>query len=126
MSSSSRTPCELRMSEADLYQGRGQTLIKHLILRKYLERFAHIIGSRWDSITYVDCFSGPWNVRSDQLKDSSFSIALEELRKAKETYRLKGKSIKLRCFFLEKDPVAYAQLKGFAEQIHNAEVETKN
>lgn len=114
------------MSEAELYEGREQTLIKHLILRKYLERFAHIIGSRWNSITYIDCFSGPWNVRSDELKDSSFSIELEELRKARETHRLKGKNIKLRCFFLEKDPEAYARLKEFAKQIHDVEVDTKN
>src|SRR5438128_3050039 len=99
------------MADPNLYAGREQTLVKHLILAKYLERFAHIIGFRWNSITYVDCFSGPWNVRSDDLKDSSFSIALEELRKAKETHRLKGKNLNLRCFFLEKDPSAYARLK---------------
>jgi three-Cys-motif partner protein len=114
------------MSEADLYEGREQTFVKHLILGKYLEHFAHIIGFRWNSITYVDCFSGPWNVRSDDLKDSSFSIAIEELRKARETHRLKGKSIELRCFFLEKDPAAYARLKQFADQIHDAEIETRN
>lgn len=113
------------MSDADLYAGREQTFVKHLMLGKYLEHFAHIIGFRWNSITYVDCFSGPWNVRSDELKDSSFSIAIEELRKARETHRLMGKSIALRCFFLEKDPAAYARLKGFADQIHDAEIETK-
>lgn len=114
------------MSEADLYAGREQTLVKHLILGKYLERFAHIIGFHWNSITYVDCFSGPWNVRSDELKDSSFAVALEELRKARETHRLKGKKLKLRCFFLEKGPAAYARLKQFEEEIHDVEVETKN
>jgi three-Cys-motif partner protein len=113
------------MSEADLYEGREQTLVKHLILGKYLERFAHIIGFRWNSITYVDCFSGPWNVRSDELKDSSFSIALEELRKARETHRLKGKSIELRCFFLEKDPAAYARLKQFTDQIHSKDWQSR-
>lgn len=114
------------MADRDLYAGREQTLVKHLILGKYLQRFAHIIGSHWNSITYVDCFSGPWNVRSDDFKDSSFSIAIEELRKARETYRLKGKTIELRCFFLEKDPAAYARLKKFAEQIHDVKVETEN
>lgn len=59
------------MADPDLYAGREQTLVKHLILGKYLERFAHIIGSHWNSITYVDCFSGPWNVKSDNLSDSS-------------------------------------------------------
>lgn len=114
------------MNEVDLYAGREQTLIKHLILQKYLERFAHIVGSRWTSITYVDCFSGPWNVRSDDLRDSSFSIALDELRKAKETHRLKGKTLKLRCFFLEKEASAYARLKQFADEIHDVEVRTRN
>lgn len=114
------------MADPNLYEGREQTLVKHLILGKYLERFAHIIGFRWNSITYVDCFSGPWNVRSDDLRDSSFSIALEDLRKARETHSLKGKTLKLRCFFLEKDPAAYARLKQFADQIQDVEVETKN
>lgn len=115
------------MSEPDPYAGREQTLVKHLILGKYLARFAHIIGFQWNSITYVDCFSGPWNVRSDDLKDSSFSIALEELKKAKETHhRLSGKSIALRCYFLEKDSTAYARLKQFTDQIHDAEIKTRN
>lgn len=114
------------MADPNLYAGREQTLVKHLILGKYLERFAHIVGFRWNSITYVDCFSGPWNVRSEDLKDSSFSIALEELRKARETHRLKGKTLNLRCFFLEKDASAYARLKQFADQIQDVEVKTKN
>ena len=63
----------------EYYRGREQTKVKHYILEHYLERFAHIIGSRWNTITYVDCFSGPWNVESDELKDSSFAIALEQL-----------------------------------------------
>lgn len=56
----------------DTYHGREQTLVKHLVLKLYLERFAHIIYSRWDSITYIDGFAGPWNVRTSDLADSSF------------------------------------------------------
>ncbi|GEM_PF-3928594 len=51
------------MSEDDLYVGREQTLVKHTILRAYLRRFAIIVGSWADSITYVHCFSGPWRER---------------------------------------------------------------
>lgn len=108
--------------EPNLYIGREQTLVKHLILRKYLERFAHIIGSHWSTLTYVDCFSGPWNVRSDELKDSSFSIALSELRKARDTHAAKNRSVLLRCLFLEKDPEAFARLKQFADGVTDAEV----
>jgi three-Cys-motif partner protein len=114
------------MSEAELYREREQTLVKHFILQKYLERFAHIVGSFADSITYVDCFSGPWNVRSPELKDSSFAIALDELRKARQTLASHGHSLKLRCFFLEKDREAYAKLKEFADHASDAEIETRN
>jgi three-Cys-motif partner protein len=108
--------------EPNLYVGREQTLVKHLILRKYLERFAHIIGSHWSTLTYVDCFSGPWNVRSDELKDSSFFIALDELRKARDTHAAKNHTVSLRCLFLEKDPAAFARLKSFAEGITDVEI----
>ena len=69
------------MSDDVLYEGREQSLVKHLILRRYLRRFAFIIGSHWSSITYVDCFSGPWRSRSDQFADTSFGIAIHELRR---------------------------------------------
>lgn len=114
------------MSDEDFYAGREQTLVKHIILQKYLSRFAHIVGTHKDVLTYVDCFSGPWNVRSENLADSSFAIALTELRKARDTHAQRGHSVKLRCFFLEKNRVAYAQLKQFADSITDAKIETRN
>ncbi len=108
--------------EPDFYIGREQTLVKHLILQKYLERFAHIIGSRWSTLTYVDCFSGPWNVRSDDLRDSSFSIALNELRQARDTHAAKNRNLSLRCLFLEKDHEAFERLREFAESVTDAEI----
>jgi three-Cys-motif partner protein len=114
------------MSEPELYSGREQTLVKHFILRKYLERFARIVGTFADSITYVDCFSGPWNVLSEELKDSSFSIALEELRKARTTLAQRGRLLKIRCLFLEKQPGPYAKLEEFAKQVEDVEIQTRN
>jgi three-Cys-motif partner protein len=114
------------MSQEDFYEGREQTLVKHFILKKYLERFAIIIGSHWQTITYVDCFSGPWNARSQDFEDSSFFIALTELRKAHYAHKAKGKSLSLRCFFLEREPEAYQKLKEFADGITDAHVQTKN
>ncbi|MBK5281504.1 MAG: three-Cys-motif partner protein TcmP [Nitrospiraceae bacterium] len=115
------------MSNGDLYAGREQTLVKHFILRNYLERFAIIVGSRWDTLTYVDCFSGPWKVRSEEFKDSSFAIALEQLSKARKIHKERtGRTLKLRCFFLEKAPSAYTKLKQFADQIDGVTIETKN
>ncbi|SRR6266498_1617694 len=114
------------LSQSDLYVRREQTKIKHLILQKYLQRFAMIIGSKWDTITYVDCFSGPWNVQSEDLQDSSFSIALRELQAARAQHVARGKSIKLRCLFLEKNPDAYAKLEEFADNAKDAVVKTRN
>lgn len=112
--------------EPNLYIGREQTRVKHLILQKYLESFAHKIGSRWSTLTYVDCFSGPWNVRSNELKDSSFSIALNELRKARDTYAAKNQHLSLRCLFLEKNPEAFKRLQEFARSATDAEVVALN
>lgn len=114
------------MPQSDLYEGREQTLVKHYILGKYLERFAHIIGSRWDTINYIDCFAGPWNVKSDKFEDSSFSIALRELRKARDTRRARGRQVRFRCFFLEKDPRAYQSLRRFADGEKDVDIQTKN
>lgn len=114
------------MTDGGLYEGREQTLVNHFILQKYLERFAHIVGTRWDVLTYVDCFSGPWNVRSNDLADSSFAIALGELRKARDTLATTGRAVRLRCFFLEKDGPAYVKLKTFADSVADATIETRN
>lgn len=114
------------MSNEELYAGREQTLVKHFILQKYLSRFAHIVGTHKDVLAYVDCFSGPWNVRSENFGDSSFVIALTELRKARDTHAHRGHSVKLRCFFLEKNRAAYAQLKQFADSVSDAKIETRN
>jgi three-Cys-motif partner protein len=108
------------------YKGREQTLVKHFILRRYLCDFAHKVGFGWDTITYVDCFSGPWNVQSADLADSSFSIALNELRKAQTTLEGHGRRLRIRCFFLEKKPEAYTHLERFAQGVTDAEVRTRN
>jgi three-Cys-motif partner protein len=112
------------MSELDdLYDGREQTLVKHRVLDRYLQRFAYIIGSWNDSITYVDCYSGPWAERSADLSDTSFSIAINQLKAAK---RELGRNIRLRCLFIEKDPDAYGKLASFASTVDDVEIHTIN
>ncbi len=114
------------MADNMLYEGREQTLVKHLILQKYLERFAHKVGTKWDCLTYVDCFAGPWNTQSPDFSDSSFAIAITELKKARQTQIKAGRELKLRCFFLEKDHAAYEQLRQFAAGIAEVEIVTEN
>ena len=74
----------------------------------------------------MDCFSGPWNAHTSDLSDTSFSIALDELRKAKAVQQAKGRAIELRCFFLEKDRNAHAQLAAFSRAAGDAVIETRN
>jgi len=108
------------------YVGREQSQVKHFILRKYLQRFAHVIGSWASSITYVDCFSGPWESKAPDLSDTSFAIALEELRKARVTLTAQNRPIGIRCLFLEENAKAHARLKEYAERQTDVVVETRN
>jgi three-Cys-motif partner protein len=65
-------------------------------------------------------------VQSDKLEDSSFSIALKQLRKAKSDLAEHGRSLSLRCFFLEENRDAYESLKQFAANTADAVIETRN
>lgn len=110
----------------DLYDGREQTLVKHRILQQYLLRLALIVGRKWPNIAYVDGFSGPWQEKSEALEDTSFSIALRELKKAREKLASENIPLSFRCFFVEIEPEPYSRLRAFAEQVTDARVETRN
>lgn len=115
------------MNDTTLYTGREQTLVKHIFLDQYLERLGIIVGAHKDTLTYVDCFSGPWNVQSDEFKDSSFAIALKQLRKARTVHQEKfGRKLRLRYFFLEKTRAGFKQLKQFTDKITDVEIESHN
>ena len=68
--------------DEQIYWGHEQPLVKHIILQRYLVRLAVIVGSWAEAVTYVDCFSGPWENKSEDYSDTSFGIAVEELLKA--------------------------------------------
>jgi three-Cys-motif partner protein len=111
------------MVDARLYEGREQTYVKHVILDHYLAKFAHIIGSWADTITYVDGFSGPWNSVSEEFKDSSFWIAIERLREARRNLQeSSGRTFKIRCFFVEESQSAFNKLQSFTQAITDVEV----
>jgi three-Cys-motif partner protein len=109
------------------YLQREQSRIKHEVLEKYLERFARIVGSWCEGIIYVDGFSGPWNSISEDLRDSSFAIALKQLRAARDTVKLVyNKDLRLRCIFLEREAEAYVKLREFAEAQDDVDILTIN
>jgi three-Cys-motif partner protein len=96
---------------SDPYRGREQTQAKHFILRRYLQALAFKVLT-FSDITYVDGFSGPWRTQTEDFADSSFMIAIQVLRDAQQQiFERTGKRRRLRCFFSESDPAAYAQLE---------------
>ena len=88
----------------DHYSGREQTQAKHFILRRYLQALAFKVLTFQD-ITYVDGFSGPWETKTENFRDSSFMIAISILLDAQKQVRERTDiSRRIRCFFSESDP----------------------
>jgi three-Cys-motif partner protein len=108
------------------YFGREQTLVKHIILQKYLLRLAVIVGTWVDAVTYIDCFSGPWESQTTDCSDTSFGIAIQELKKAQTELAKQGKNPRFRCFFLEKDKKPFAELKAYCDKVSGIQAEARN
>jgi len=106
-----------RQKVTEPYSGREQTQAKHFILTRYLQALAFKVLSFQD-ITYVDGFSGPWQTTTDNFSDSSFMIAISVLLDAKQHFDRAGIRRKIRCFFSETDPLAFAQLKAAVVPYH--------
>ena len=108
------------------YLGREQTFVKHTILQRYFLRLAVIVGTWAEAITYIDCFSGPWESKTNDYSDTSFGIAVQELRKAQAELAKQGKRPHLRCFFLEKDKKPFAKLDTFCKSVTGIKAEARN
>ena len=114
-------------SDEQIYWGREQTGVKHVILQRYLLRLAVIVGGTWaDTITYIDCFSGPWENNAADYSDTSFGIAIQELKKAKLELNKRDKQPRFRCLFLEKDKNAFAKLEAFCKNESQVEAKAQN
>ncbi len=107
----------LAMSKIDLssYAGREQAYVKHCLLEKYLAPLVYKVGNAWDSIVYVDGFSGPWQVTDPELTDSSFGVAVETLRRAHVgLHDTKGRNVPIDAILVEANKDAFAKLQAFA------------
>lgn len=106
---------------ADVYEDREQTQAKHFILRRYLQALAFKILRICD-LTYVDGFSGPWKTKSEDFSDSSFKIAITLLKDAQQRITEEtGRRPRVRCFFSEVEPAAFAQLHAAVVPFHQPE-----
>ena len=114
------------MKPPDYYRGREQTYLKHFFLERHLERVAYNIGSFHNDFVYVDGFSGPWKSGDEALDDTSFMIAIQKLRQVREGLAKVGRTPKIRCLFIEKDPGSYRALEAAVRHITDIQVETLN
>ena len=106
------------MPNVDLsnYQGREQAYVKHCLLERYLPDWAYKVGSKWDSLVYVDAFAGPWQTKHPNYADSSFGVAVDALRRCHLGLREgRKRDLRIECVLVEQDENAFAQLESFAQ-----------
>lgn len=105
------------MPELDHYQGREQGFVKHAIIEKYLERFTIKIGHQWDQIIYLDAFAGPWENIAEDLSDTSFCIALKQLKSGvKVAHERFNRHVSVKAILIEKNRKAFAKLSSFGNR----------
>jgi hypothetical protein len=110
----------------EYYRGREQTYLKHFFLERYLERVTYNIGSFQNEFVYVDGFSGPWKSGDEPLDDTSFMIAIKKLRQVREGLGKIGRTPKIRCLFVEKDPESYRALEAAVRHVTDIQVQPLN
>jgi three-Cys-motif partner protein len=105
------------------YEGREQSYVKHTFLERYLEALVHKTASRYPHIVYVDGYAGPWQSANERFQDTSFGIALNALRQAKESWKA-TRTVRMSAYLVERDATAYAKLAKVPGQFPDVVVKT--
>ena len=106
------------------YTGREQSYVKHVFLERYLERLVHKTASVYPHIVYVDGFAGPWQSANERFEDTSFGIALNALRRAKTSWKERGRDVRMSAYLVERNATAYKQLAEVREKYPDIEIKT--
>ena len=98
------------------YEGREHSLIKHELLKGYLETLLSIVGvTGVKEFVYVDCFAGPWGDETETLSGTSIAISLEILNKVHDSlekiHNITG--TKFRAIYIEKDKARFEKLDAY-------------
>lgn len=97
------------------YNKREQAYVKHCLLEEYLPDWAYKVGSKWDSLVYVDGFAGPWQTKHPDYADSSFGIAVDALRRCQTgLHEGRGRDLHMESILVDQDRAAFAHLEEFA------------
>lgn len=112
----------------EIYEGREQALVKHTLLKSYLEKLVLIIGmsarqAKKAEICFVDCFAGPWGSQNQQLDGTSIALSLKTLEACKATLSSLNVDARMRALYIEKDPAAFARLSAFLQSQSASPVE---
>jgi len=113
------TKFNLSMRELDIddYDGRLQAFIKHKLLATYLPELIYRVGRKWEGISYVDGFAGPWGSNDPDHRDTSFGLAVDLLAEHRRGLQEEhGDDFLPRALLIERDPRAFAKLEEFAER----------
>lgn len=104
---------------ANYDDGRGQALVKHTFLDRYIRDQLYKVG-HFGTFAYVDLFAGPWQARSADYSDTSFGIALQRMREAKAKLASLGKQVRMIAHLVEKDN--FAELEAAVVRFPEIEV----
>lgn len=113
------------MEDLSKYKGKEQGYFKHCLLEAYLERLFMIVGQHQRTICYVDCFAGPWESKSDDLKDTSIAVSLDIIRKCRDGLKAMGKDVKFRALFVEEKKKSFRVLESYLNSRKDDSIETK-
>lgn len=98
------------------YEGREHSVVKHALLKGYLEKLLFIMGMTGiREIAYVDCFAGPYKDESSDIQATSIAISLGILKKVREALATNGKYITVRAIYVEKKKSSYNRLKDYLD-----------
>jgi three-Cys-motif partner protein len=106
------------------YAGREQSYVKHVFLERYLEVLIFKTASVYNHIVYVDGFAGPWQSANEKFEDTSFGIALNALRRAKEMCKNSSGNMRMTAFLVEQHPKGYAHLSTIQPRFPDIEIKT--
>jgi three-Cys-motif partner protein len=104
------------------YAGREQSYVKHVFLENYLKALVHKTASTFSNIVYIDGYAGPWQSANERFEDTSFGIALNALRQAKESWKRMGRNVRMSAHLVERDPNAYARLEEVPQRFPDVSV----
>lgn len=106
------------MRPAEFYKDREQTYLKHFFLEKYLQTVAFHIVYAFSDFVYADGFSGPWRAQGEDLADTSFRIALDQLNYVRNALSTPphNKKPEIRAIFVEAGASAFTSLQQAVQE----------